>query len=142
MKLKTVVFAVLVAALAAVSITRIYAQTPGPQNCPGYGMMGGRGYGTMMGGANGYGLMRGMRGPADREYMQSMWSMQRGMYGQAFTGNADHDFIAMMIPHHQAAIDMARAELRYGKNPKLRAMAQGIIKAQQAEIDQMRAMLR
>jgi hypothetical protein len=50
------------------------------------------------------------------------------------TGNVDADFSAMMIPHHQGAIDMALAELRYGKNEQLRRIAQEIIVEQQQEI--------
>ena len=55
-----------------------------------------------------------------------------------FTGNIDQDFAAMMIPHHQAAIDMAVAELRYGSNPQLKRIAQEIIVDQQQEIAAMR----
>jgi uncharacterized protein (DUF305 family) len=50
------------------------------------------------------------------------------------TGNVDVDFSAMMIPHHQGAIDMALAELRYGKNEQLRRIAQEIVVEQQQEI--------
>lgn len=87
-------------------------------------------------------MMQGMHGAADHAYMQSMMSMHHGMQEDAYNGNPDHDFMVMMIPHHRAAIDMARAELKYGKDAKLRAMATQIIKTQQAEIDQMSAMLR
>lgn len=54
------------------------------------------------------------------------------------SGDADADFVAMMIPHHQGAIEMARAELRYGRNEQLRRMAQEIIVTQQQEITAMR----
>ncbi|MCD2357345.1 DUF305 domain-containing protein [Pantoea sp. MHSD4] len=50
------------------------------------------------------------------------------------TGNVDEDFVAMMTPHHQGAMDMAVAELRYGKNEQLRRIAQEIIVTQQQEI--------
>jgi uncharacterized protein (DUF305 family) len=53
-------------------------------------------------------------------------------------GDVDHDFFAMMIPHHQGAIDMANAELNYGGNEQLRRLAQGIVAAQQQEIRLMR----
>jgi Domain of unknown function (DUF305) len=53
------------------------------------------------------------------------------------TGDVDADFVAMMIPHHQGAIDMAVAELRYGKNEQLRRIAQEIIVDQQQEIAAM-----
>ncbi|HZC56677.1 MAG TPA: DUF305 domain-containing protein [Xanthobacteraceae bacterium] len=54
------------------------------------------------------------------------------------SGDIDRDFVAMMVPHHQGAIDMAQAELRYGQNEQLRRMAQEIIVTQQAEIAAMR----
>ena len=57
------------------------------------------------------------------------------------TGDVDADFAAMMIPHHQGAIDMALAELRYGKNEQLRRIAQEIIVDQQQEIVAMRLAL-
>ena len=54
------------------------------------------------------------------------------------SSDVDRDFVAMMVPHHQGAIDMARAELRYGHNEQLRRMAQEIIVTQQQEITAMR----
>jgi len=56
-------------------------------------------------------------------------------------GNVDADFVAMMIPHHQGAIDMAIAELRHGKNEQLRRIAQEIVVEQQQEIAAMRLAL-
>ena len=53
-------------------------------------------------------------------------------------GDVDRDFVAMMIPHHQGAIDMARALLRYGRNEQLKRLAQEIIVTQQQEIAAMR----
>lgn len=57
------------------------------------------------------------------------------------TGDVDADFTAMMIPHHQGAIDMAVAYLRYGRNPQLRRLAQEIVVEQQQEIAAMRLAL-
>jgi hypothetical protein len=57
------------------------------------------------------------------------------------TGDVDHDFVEMMVPHHQGAIDMARAVLRYGHNEQLRRLAQEIIVTQQQEIAAMRLAL-
>jgi uncharacterized protein (DUF305 family) len=54
------------------------------------------------------------------------------------TGDVDRDFVAMMVPHHQGAIDMAKAELRYGHNDQLRRLAQEIVAKQQQEIKVMR----
>jgi uncharacterized protein (DUF305 family) len=54
------------------------------------------------------------------------------------TGDIDRDFVAMMVPHHQGAIDMAQAELRYGQNQQLKTIAQEIIVDQQQEITLMR----
>lgn len=53
------------------------------------------------------------------------------------TGDVDRDFVAMMAPHHQGAIDMAQAVLRYGKNEQIRRLAQEIIVTQQQEIAAM-----
>lgn len=53
------------------------------------------------------------------------------------SGDVDRDFVAMMVPHHQGAIDMAQAELRYGHNEQLKRMAQEIVVTQQAEIAAM-----
>ena len=54
------------------------------------------------------------------------------------SGDVDADFVAMMVPHHQGAIEMAQAELRYGHNEALKRMAQEIIVTQQQEIAAMR----
>ena len=54
------------------------------------------------------------------------------------SGDVDRRFVDMMIPHHQGAIDMAVAELRYGRNPQLKRIAQEIIVVQQQEIAAMR----
>jgi uncharacterized protein (DUF305 family) len=54
------------------------------------------------------------------------------------TGDADKDFVMMMIPHHQGAIDMANIELKYGKDETLRAMAKAIVDAQEKEIKEMK----
>lgn len=54
------------------------------------------------------------------------------------TGDVDHDFVEMMVPHHQGAIEMAQALLRYGNNEPLRRLAQEIIVTQQQEIATMR----
>jgi uncharacterized protein (DUF305 family) len=67
-------------------------------------------------------------------------AMDRMMAGMdiAPTGEVDRDFVAMMTPHHQGAIDMAVAELRYGHDEKLKRIAQEIIVDQQQEIAAMK----
>ena len=76
-------------------------------------------------------------GPADKAFAQSMQTMMKDM-GTKPTGHPDTDFATMMIPHHQGAIDMAKAELQYGKDPELRSLAQTIVKAQETEIAGMK----
>ena len=71
------------------------------------------------------------------ENRAAMAKMMAGMQIQP-TGDVDADFVAMMTPHHQGAIDMARAELRYCKNEQLRRIARQIIVQQQQEIPAMR----
>jgi hypothetical protein len=67
-------------------------------------------------------------------------AMDRMMAGMSVkpTGNVDADFVALMEPHHRGAIEMAQAELRYGRNEQLRRIAQEIIVDQQQEIVAMR----
>ena len=63
-------------------------------------------------------------------------AMDTMMSAMAITpsGDVDRDFVAMMVAHHQGAIDMAQAELRYGRNEQLRRLAQEIIVTQRQEI--------
>jgi uncharacterized protein (DUF305 family) len=79
--------------------------------------------------------------PADAPFVdrvkEAMSAMMAGMSTPP-TGNADTDFVAWMVPHHQGAIDMAEAELLYGRNVKLRRIAEEIIVTQQQEIAAMR----
>jgi hypothetical protein len=70
------------------------------------------------------------------ENATAMAKMMAGMDVKP-SGDIDRDFTAMMIPHHQGAIDMALAELRYGRNEPLRRIAQEIIVEQQQEIAAM-----
>src|SRR5260370_23466323 len=73
----------------------------------------------------------------DRNMMASMAQMDQAMMAAPMTGDPDHDFSSMMIPHHQGAIDMAKALLLHGKDPALRRLAQEIIVTQQQEIEVM-----
>ena len=92
------------------------------------------------------GMMMQMMPPpksaADRAYMGAMMQMHGGMMRTSMTGNADHDFLTMMIPHHQAAVAMAQTELQYGRDAKVKALAKRIITAQQTEIRQMQSWLK
>jgi uncharacterized protein (DUF305 family) len=63
--------------------------------------------------------------------------MMKNMNAAPYTGDADADFVAHMIPHHQGAVDQAEVELKYGKDPQMRALAENIIKAQKEEIAYM-----
>ena len=72
----------------------------------------------------------------------SMKLMDNEMSAAPMDGNADHDFAAMMIPHHQGAIDMAKAELSHGSDPTMRRIAEEIIADQKSEIDLMNLWMR
>ena len=74
---------------------------------------------------------------ADMAFEQAMSKMSSDMNVET-TGKPDEDFVRMMTPHHQGAIDMAKVELRYGTDPTLRRMAQDIVSSQEKEIREMR----
>ena len=76
------------------------------------------------------------------DFMTGMAKMDRDMAAAPMTGDVDHDFASMMIPHHQGAIDMAEVELKSGHDPEMRRLAQDIIQAQKVEIAQMHAWLK
>jgi uncharacterized protein (DUF305 family) len=97
------------------------AQLPGPMP------MHGSAAGSMPGGS-----------PADTAMMAGMTAMDSDMSSAPMTGNPDHDFVAMMIPHHRGAIDMAKVELQYGKDPAMRSLARDIVAAQDREIALMK----
>jgi predicted outer membrane protein len=71
------------------------------------------------------------------ENATAMKKMMRDMMIKP-SGDVDRDFVVMMVPHHQGAIDMAKAELKYGHNEQLRQLARGIVANQQHEITEMR----
>jgi hypothetical protein len=76
-----------------------------------------------------------------REIEAGMQAMIQNMHAADVSGNPDVDFLAMMIPHHQGAVEMARLALVYGKDPMTRRLAEEIISSQTAEIAAMTARL-
>ena len=82
----------------------------------------------------------GDHSPSSHAFAEANAKMHKDMMVK-MTGNADIDFVRGMIPHHQGAIDMAKIELKYGKDPEIRKLAEAVIKAQEAEIAEMNAWL-
>ena len=74
--------------------------------------------------------------PSTAAYRAINNQMHAGM-GTQFTGHADVDFMRGMIPHHQAAIDMAKVALQYGKDQGVRTLAQEVVTAQESEVTLM-----
>ena len=68
--------------------------------------------------------------------------MHAAMASVEDSANVDVDFVRLMVPHHQAAIDMAKTQLLYGKDPQMRRLAQEIITDQQSEIELMQLWLK
>ena len=76
------------------------------------------------------------------ELMASMAKMHVAMASVESSGSSDADFVKLMLTHHQAAVDMAKIQLLYGKDPQMRRLAQEIITDQQSEIELMQLWLK
>ncbi len=119
-----------VAAVAAVA--GIAAVTFGFAQSDGGGAMAGMDMAGMdMGDAN---------SPSSKAYGKVMNAMMANIM-VPYTGDPDVDFARGMIPHHQAAIDMAKVQLEFGKDPEMRKLAEEVIAAQEAEIATLKAWL-
>jgi len=73
--------------------------------------------------------------------MKNMETMHAAMTAVEPSGTSDADFASLMLPHHQAAVDMAKTELLYGSDPQMRRLAQEIIADQESEIQLMQLWL-
>lgn len=84
--------------------------------------------------------------PEVKKFMQEMGSgmekMMTDMHAPGYTGNPDVDFLAMMIPHHEGAVEMARLALIHGTDPMVRKLAEDIISSQTSEIQAMKGRLK
>jgi uncharacterized protein (DUF305 family) len=103
------------------------------------GMMGG-GRATDPHAGHGPTAQRAAGSPSTAAFLAANEKMHREMALQ-FTGDADRDFAAAMIPHHEGAIDMARIQIQYGRDPDMRRLAEAVIREQEREIAELRAFL-
>lgn len=76
-----------------------------------------------------------------KDYMAPMTDMSQAMHEGVMSKDPDVAFAQGMLPHHQGAVDMAKVELKYGKDPEMRKLAEAVIKAQETEIKQLKAWL-
>ena len=104
------------------------------QTMQGQGMQHGQ---MMQGQHQGHAAAAGA-GAAEKAYRAANAKMHKAM-AIKYSGDADKDFVAGMIPHHQGAIDMAQVELKYGKDPEIRKLAEAVIRDQTREIADMKA---
>jgi uncharacterized protein (DUF305 family) len=126
-----------------------------PQQNPGMGGMGMMGgdhmpkmmqmmqdmHGKMMMGGGMAMQPKGDTGPSSLAFNGIMTKMHQDM-AITYTGNADVDFINGMIPHHQAAVDMAKTVIAFGKDKDVKELAEDVIKAQEKEIAEMKEWLK
>ena len=81
---------------------------------------------------------RGQKSRFESDMDTGMARMMQDMHSPGYTGQPDSDFLAMMIPHHEGAVDMARLVLIHGRDPMVRQIAEEIIASQTVEIAAMR----
>ena len=145
---------VLLGSVAAIAQMHPPRSGEGGPMAQGHGRMGMMHGEMMQGGAMHHGMMghggmsghsaaqpRGDASPSSQAFHGNNPKMHDAM-NIAFTGNSDVDFVKGMIPHHQGAIDMAKTVIAFGKDPAVRQLAEGIIKAQESEIALMREWLK
>jgi len=92
-------------------------------------------------GAHRHGPTAASPSPFDAGMRASMATMMRDMEAAPASSDPDKDFLAMMIPHHEGAVEMARLVLLHGRDPLVRRLAEEIIAGQQAEIEAMQGRL-
>lgn len=99
------------------------------------------GHAQMHGGHVGHGAAASTATPATKAFEAANAKMHADM-AIKYSGDPDVDFVKSMIPHHQGAIEMAKVQLQFGKDPENRKLAEAIIAAQQREIAEMKAWLK
>jgi uncharacterized protein (DUF305 family) len=134
--MKTMLSKKLVAALAAAGLAVTFAIAQ--EDKPADSMMGEMSHDDMM--SMMMGKPKGDQGPSSTAFAKANSAMHSAMNIE-FSGNADVDFAKGMIAHHQGAVEMAKIELEFGKDPELRKLAEDIVKAQETEIAFMKGWL-
>lgn len=128
--MKTALITAIVAGTALITTAlTAHAQHSGHQMAPSHGQHGAK--------ATSAPQIKGADTPSSRAFEEANSKMHAGM-GITYTGNADRDFIAGMIAHHQGAVDMAKIVIKYGKDPEVRKLAEEIVTAQEKEIAWMK----